>query len=293
MKATLVLISLFLISTLSLQAQQWSPERPGRTNSPYVLPVGEVSLEAGFRYERAEFKPYDPESFVNPGTIYSHDILVLPVGMARVGLGPTFELRLSSSYRRWDWAYDPNYYDGDEVADPVQRELDAGLQYLTVGIKSVLFEEKGLLPAVSLITALGLPHTGSGGFQVLYLAPDFSLVASHALSSRVRLTCNAGSRWDGFVATPIGYYTALVSVHFLERFDGFLEFYGDLPGHAPPLHYVNAGLTWSPDANLAIDAAFAYGLNSPGETSTTLDFSQLIATDLAVELGAAWRIELW
>ncbi|MDT8323473.1 MAG: transporter [Bacteroidota bacterium] len=292
MKRILLPLCLFLLPSF-LHAQQWSPDRPGRSVAPSTVPAGQLSLEAGLRWERAEFSPVIPESFADPGVIYSHDIFVLPAGLVRVGLGDHFELRLSSSYRRWQWEYDPNYLDGDNVDDPVIAKTDAGLQFLTVGIKSALLPEHGILPAVAMIAALGVPRTGSGGFQVQYLAPDFALAFQRALSPRVGLTCNVGTRWDGYVVTPIGYYSAAVTAQLHARLAAFVEFYGDLPGHAPPVHALDAGLSWAAGEDLHIDAAFAYGLNSPGEEDDDPDLSNMIATDLAVEIGASWRLVLW
>lgn len=292
MKRILLPLCLFLLPSL-LHAQQWSPDRPGRSVAPSTVPAGQLSLEAGLRWERAEFSPVISESFADPGTIYSHDILVLPAGMARLGLGEHFELRLSSSYRRWKWEYDPNYLDGDNVDDPVIRKTDAGLQFLSVGIKSALMKQRGLLPDMALIAALGVPRTGSGGFQVQYLAPDFALAFHHALSPKVGLTYNVGTRWDGYVVTPIGYYTAAVTAQLHPLIAAFVEFYGDLPGHAPPVHAVDVGASLAASDDLRFDAAFAYGLNSPGEEDDDPDLSNMIATDFAVEVGASWRLTLW
>ncbi len=287
----LPLIILFLPTVV--HTQQWSPDRPGRAVSPVTVPAGQLSLEAGVRWERAEFSPVIPESFADPGVIYSHDIFVLPAGMARLGLGDHFELRLSSSYRRWVWEYDPNFLDGDNVDDPVIEKTDAGVQFLTVGIKSALMEERGVLPAMAMIAGLGLPRTGSGGYQVQYLAPDFALAFSHSLSPKVTLTYNFGTRWDGYVVTPIGYYTAAVAAQLHSRLAAFVEFYGDLPGHAPPIHALDAGISYALFDGFLIDGAIAYGLNSPGEKDDDPDLSNMIATDLAVEIGASWRLTLW
>jgi hypothetical protein len=292
MKRILLPLCLFLFPVI-LHAQQWSPDRPGKSVSTTTVPAGQLSLEAGVRWERAEFSPVIPESFADPGVIYSHDIFVLPAGMARLGLGDHFELRFSSAYRRWQWEYDPNYLQGDNVDDAVIEKTDAGLQFLTVGIKSALMPERGLLPSMAMIAALGIPRTGSGGFQVRYLAPDFALAFQHTLSPKVALTYNFGTRWDGYVVTPIGYYTAAVTAQLHERIAAFVEFYGDLPGHAPPVHAVDAGLSWGAGEDLVFDAAFAYGLNSPGEADIDPDLSNMIATDFAVEIGASWRLVLW
>ncbi len=293
MKSFLSLLLLLALFTMPLQAQQWSPERPGQSATTSTVPAGQLSLEAGFRWEHASFSPVIPESFVDPGMIYAHDIFVLPAGMARLGLGQHFELRLSSSYRRWKWEYDPNYLDGNGVDDPVVRKTDAGLEFLTVSIKSALLEERGALPAMAMVAVLGLPRTGSGGFQVQYLAPDFALAFSHTLSPAVSLTYNFGTRWDGYIVTPIGYYTAAVTALLHPRLAAFFEFYGDLPGHAPPVHAVDAGLSWRVGDDLHLDGAFAYGLNSPGKEDSDPDISNMIATDVAVEIGASWRVTLW
>ena len=292
MKRTILLV-LLLCTPMPLLAQNGAPERPGRSISTATMPEGQLSLEAGLRWEHASFSPVDPESFSDFGVIYAHDIFVLPAGMARLGLGEHFELRFSSSYRRWDWEYDPNYLDGDEVSDPVISKTDAGVQFLTVGIKSALITERGIRPAIAMVASLGVPRTGSGGFQVLYLAPDFTLAFSHTLSPQVGFSWNLGTRWDGYVVTPIGYYTAAVSAQLHPRLSAFVELYGDLPGHAPPIHAVDAGLAWTAGDALQIDAAFAYGLNSPGEKDDDPDLSNMIATDVAVEIGASYRLALW
>jgi hypothetical protein len=289
---TLLLVLLTFPATAVAQ-DAWSPERPGQAISPRVVPEGQLSFEAGFRWERADFTPVQTESFESYGSIYEHDIVVLPSGLLRIGLGERFEFRFSSSYRRWKWAYDPNYLDGDAVADPVIRKTDVGVAFLKVGIKSGLTRERGIIPASAIIASLGIPQTGSIAYQVKYLAPDFTLAFSHALSERVTLAYHIGSRWDGFAVTPIGYYAAAVSTAFHPRLTGFVEFFGDIPGHAPPLHSVDAGLAWQALADLYLDASFGIGINAPGEDEVDFDLSSMIATDMAAEIGISWRLQAW
>jgi len=288
-----LLLVLLALTNLAIAQDDWTPERPGQAISPSIVPEGTLSFEAGFRWEQADFTPVRPESFESFGSIYQHDIFVLPAGLLRVGLGDRFEFRLSSSYRRWKWEYDPNYLDGDAEADPIIRKTDVGVAFLKVGIKSALTRERGIIPSSAIVASLGIPQTGSTAYQVRYLAPDFALVFSHALSKRVRLGYHIGSRWDGFAVTPIGYYAAALSTAFHPRFSGFVEFFGDLPGHAPPLHSVDAGFSWQAHTDLYLDASFGIGINAPGEDEPDFDLSSMIATDMAAEIGISWRLQAW
>ena len=212
-RCSLLLSVFLLLLTSALNAQDvYQSDRPGHTIPASTLPEGQVSLEAGFSWTHAEYSPILPTSFARTWTIYSHDHFDLPEGLLRIGLSEGFELRLSSGYSRRSWEFDPNFFDGNGVDDPVRSNLNAGMRYLNVGIKSALRAEQGPFPALALVAGLSMPQTGTSVFQVDALAPDLALAFSHTLSPVVSLGYHAGVRWDGSVVTAIGFYAANLTV---------------------------------------------------------------------------------
>ncbi|PLX24075.1 MAG: hypothetical protein C0600_13770, partial [Ignavibacteria bacterium] len=226
-------------------------------------------------------------------TIYSHDHFDLPEGLLRIGLSEGFELRLSSGYSRRSWEFDPNFFDGNGVDDPVRSNLNAGMRYLNVGIKSALRAEQGPFPALALVAGLSMPQTGTSVFQVDALAPDLALAFSHTLSPVVSLGYHAGVRWDGSVVTAIGFYAANLTVSMHRDLQGFVEVYGELPGYAPAMHMAGAGLAWSLTPDLILDASAGIALNTPGETESNPKWTTVLAPDLTAGIGASWRLHIW
>lgn len=284
----------FLCIAAPLTAQQhYAPDRPGKTIPTGIVPEGSVAFEAGFSWSRADFTPRASERFQTDASIYRHDIWLLPAGLMRIGLGESFELRLSSSYSRWLWEYDPNYFDGDNVDDPWLEGSDPGVTPLHVAIKSALLSERGWIPRAAMVAGLTVPLTGTPAYQVTYLAPDFALTFSHTLSSSVSLGYHIGVRWDGEFVMPIGYYAASLGVALTDDISVFIEAFGDMTGYTPPQHAIDGGIAWNASGDLYFDAAFGLGINDPEETSTNPRWISIYATDYFAEVGASWRMKLW
>lgn len=285
--------AVFLCTVPALAQDMYQPDRPGNTIPATTMPEGQVSLEAGFTWTHVEFSPQLPLSFNRTWTIYEHDRFDLPAGLLRVGISEGFELRLSSGYVRRSWEYDPNFFDGNGVDDPVQSNVNAGLRYLNVGVKSALRAEQDPFPALALIAGLSMPQTGTSVFQVNTLAPDLALAFSHTLSEEVSLGYHAGVRWDGSVVTATSFYAANITVEMHHDVAAFIELHGELPGYAPAMHVAAAGLAWMPLPDLVIDASAGLALNAPGETEANPRWTTVQAPDLTAGIGAAWRLHIW
>jgi hypothetical protein len=284
----------FLLFHVVASAQgTYAPDRPGKAIPTAILSEGYVSLEAGCAWQRSEFTPRAPESFQPEETIYSHNKWLLPGGLLRIGLGERFEVRVASTYTRWDWRYDPDYFDGDSVDDPEREGSDPGVTPLVVSIKTALTEERGWIPRSVLVAGLTVPLTGTPAYQVSYLAPDFALAFSHSLTSSLSLGYHIGAKWDGEFVMPIGYYAVAVGFGLSEKLAAFVEAFGDMPGYAPPQHGLDAGIAWAVGEHLQLDAAAGLGINAPEEDSSNPRWLSVYATDYFVELGVSWRLRLW
>ncbi|MBN1449278.1 MAG: hypothetical protein JXA28_15230, partial [Bacteroidetes bacterium] len=183
----LSILTLFLFHAVASAQDAYAPDRPGRAIPTGILPEGYVSFEAGFTWQRSEFTPRAPERFQPEEAIYTHNKWLLPAGLLRIGLGERFEFRLASTHTRWNWRYDPDYFDGDSVDDPEREGSDPGVTPLVVSVKTALTPERGWIPRSALVAGLTLPLTGTPAYQVSYLAPDFALAFSHTLTSTLSL----------------------------------------------------------------------------------------------------------
>jgi hypothetical protein len=167
MKRTYLLLIIFLMNYLMFSfadAQETTPEeeepegivtdRPDQTESYSLTPKGFFQIETGFVYE------WDERDIQN----YTYNTTLL-----KYGIGKNFELRFVAEYIGIRESLE-----GGEI------KVD-GFAPITFGTKIRMAEQKGILPAISLIGHLTLANTGKKEFQTPFVAPSFRFVCQNTI----------------------------------------------------------------------------------------------------------------
>lgn len=182
-----------------------------------------------------------------------------PQLLVRVGLLPWLEFR--AIHDGW----------GAEHARP-GGSLGSGLNDGALGLKFRLCEEAGLRPATCLNAHTSIP-VGAPGRTTGRSDPDFRFLFAHSLPDGYGIGYNLGAAWSTAEETPgdrdttaAFEYTVTVGKDLTEAWGAFVEGFGDAALHGgPPTTLLDAGVTYSPRANLQFDLAGGVGLSDSAE----------------------------
>ena len=159
-----LLIVLLLLTSSFLFAQKLPPiqlDRPDQTECPFITPKGYIQMENGFLIET-----------LKNGLNNKY----LPSSLIKYGVNEKMELRLSTSISQ-------------EKANGIEK---VGITPITLGFKTTLFEESGIIPKTSFIGQLTTAKLGTKEYHSDYAEPSFRFVMQHNLSSKVTLSYNIG-----------------------------------------------------------------------------------------------------
>ena len=246
----LTAILVFYISAfgIELYSQDLPPiqlDRPDQTECPFIVPKNYIQCEAGFGLER---------------TTGSVTTATLPTALWKYGVNEKFELRFITEVTR--------------VASGGITTL--GLAPITVGFKSSLFEESGIIPKTSFIGHITTSNLGSKDFQTTYIAPSFRFVMLHNLAHDISLSYNLGAEWDGFRKTPDWIYTIAPGINVGENGYAYVEAYGSVRRGSSPQHSLAGGVAYYLTDDWKIDFSGSYGLTEA-------------ATDHYIAIGFSFR----
>lgn len=205
-------------------------DRPDQTECPFIVPIHYFQLENGCTYEK---KNNESKQIVAPSIL------------TRFGINDHFELRLITEF---------------SIEDDFSNTI-SGINPILIGLKTRLFEEKGLIPLTSFIGHIGIPKAGSNNLQTIYYAPEFRFTMQHTISEKHSLSYNLGAEWNGETAEPTFIYTLTSGYALTEKIGGYIEFYGFMPQIEKPDHRFDAGLTYLFNANHQFDISGGFGLS--------------------------------
>ncbi|MEP7164168.1 MAG: transporter [Ferruginibacter sp.] len=228
----LTIFGILLINTAA--AQELPPiqtDRPDQTECPFTVPKKYFQAEAGFSYEKINKKLSS---------------VLLPTFLFKYGISERTELRLITEIEMQKYL----------------TEKNTGLNPVTIGFKTNLVQERGIIPMISFIGHLTLPHVASSKNTSIYYAPAFRFTMQHTLSSKISLGYNLGAEWDGFTPEPAFIYTLTTGFSLTEKIGSFIELYGFAPQQSEADHRADAGITFLLNNNMLFDIAGGIGLNS-------------------------------
>jgi len=241
-------------------------DRPGYSDSYAVMARGFTNLEAGYTFT------YDRE-----GHTRSKNHTVGEFSL-RTGLTDNFELRVKwGGYSLTDAVYrGESPYSGRRVT---LEEHDDGGTDMSVGFKTQLLKQDGLVPNLSIIPAISLP-TGTNSKSTNDVDPEVRLAWNYALTDKWQIygvgvaavVSDSDGRFFQSAASLATYY------QFTKNLGGFVEYYGVYPAGrgVDCQHAIDFGPVILVNDNFQIDIRAGFGLNEQ-------------APDFFCGIGFGWR----
>lgn len=223
-------------------------DRPDQTECPFIVPKNYIQVEHGFTFENIDSK---------------NKSLSYPTSLIKFGLHEKFEFRL--------------------IAEVQTRKNDtlsqSGLAPITLGFKTNLCEERGIIPRTSVICHVTTAKAGSNIFHTRYLAPSFRFTMQNTISDRIVLAYNLGAEWDGQSAMQTYIYTLTTGFSITDKLGAYIELYGFAPKDFKAQHLCDGGLTYLINDDFILDLSASKGLTSN-------------ASDNYVSLGISYRFKV-
>jgi len=219
-----------------------SPDRPGYTNPPSVVPLCKFQVESGFNYE------YD-----NSAGLLTKNILE-PTTLLRYGILKNFEIRIEVDIASQSSV--PLLNNGDPVI-PVR-----GLAPIIIGTKYYICKQKNARPETAFSLSLTLPYFGNVNFRPQYAAPGFAFLFQNTFSEKFSIGYNAGMQWNGSDANPTSLVTFALNYNLTKKIGVFAELYSFFTKSQVPDHRSDFGLTYLVLNNLMIDVSGGPGISS-------------------------------
>jgi hypothetical protein len=205
-------------------------DRPDQTECPFITPKKYIQVENGFNIEQTE----------NGTMNFSY-----PTSLWKYGINEKLEFRL--------------------ITELTTEDKLTGLQPITIGFKTSLIEEHGVIPKTSFIGHITTSKLGTKEFHTTYIAPSFRLTMQHSLSKKVSLAYNIGAEWDGESPNQTYLYTLTIGLSLTEKIGCYAEIYGFLPNDSKADHRIDGGVTYLLTNNFMVDISGGFGLteNAP------------------------------
>jgi hypothetical protein len=240
-------IPIFLFYDIALvKSQSIAPlatDRPDQTECPFIVPKGYIQAENGLTYEKINAVS---KAMAHPSILWKY------------GISENIEFRLITEF----------------VSEKEFSIEKTGLTPITVGFKTKIAEEKGLLPLISFIGHLSIPNWASEDMKANYYAPSFRFTMQHTVSDKFTIAYNLGAEWDGETPQPTFIYTLTSGCSLTEKLGIYVELYGFAPQQQRADHRFDGGFTYLITPNVMVDVSGGLGLteNAP-ECYMALGFS--------------------
>jgi hypothetical protein len=218
--------------TNTLFGQMLSPiqlDRPDQTECPFITPTNYIQIEKGFTVENLE----------NNQRIYNY-----PSTLWKYGVNEKLELRLITEL----------------VSLKSSVNLNSGLLPITIGFKTSLFEEKGLIPKTSFIGHIATSRMGSKEFHTKLIAPAFRFLMQHTLSNKMMLAYNLGAEWNGDNSQHNYIYTLTTGYALTNKLGCYAELYGFISTQNEADHRFDGGFTYLIKNDMMVDVSGGFGL---------------------------------
>jgi hypothetical protein len=206
-------------------------DRPDQTECPFITPKQYIQIENGFNIENING---NQKSYNYPSTLWKY------------GVNEKFELRLITEL----------------VTDKNGTESTTGLLPITIGFKTTLFEEKGVIPKTSFIGHITTANFGSTKFHSSYIAPSFRFTMQHTLTENISLAYNVGAEWNGETAEQTFIYTIATGISLTQKLGMYTELYGFMTKNDIADHRFDCGLTYLINNNFMIDFSGGAGMTA-------------------------------
>ena len=233
------LIWITILSINNLFAQQLGPiqlDRPDQTETPAIVPKGYLQAENGFLMEKSDG---------------ANSIFTYPSCLWKYGINNRLELRIITEIT--------------ELKNKVNKNSEIGLMPVTIGFKTNLWKEKGVIPHTSFIGHLTSANIGTKHLRTTFAAPSFRFLMAHNITPTFSISYNLGAEWSGETPEETYLYTFAVGLSATEKLGMYAELYGFAPRSSKAWHGFDGGFTYLINNNIMIDLSAGYGItkNAP------------------------------
>ena len=229
----------FLFSQETIQL-----DRPDQTETVFVVPKNYIQLESGFMYEK---------------TTETDKHLHLPTILWKYGLNDKVELRIITEFSK----------------TITNSENKYELQPVSLGFKTALIEEKGLIPKISFIGKAEIRK--SEILQRKTITPAFRFTFQNNINDNTSLGYNLGMFWNEDLQETY-LYTLAFGKTITPKLNYFVEIYGFFNPEQKADNRINGGFTYLVNKNFMLDTSAGIGLSE-------------ISTKYFISLGISYRIK--
>ncbi|KMQ64786.1 hypothetical protein ACM46_11185 [Chryseobacterium angstadtii] len=220
------IIILFLNSGfLIIHAQKLNPiqlDRPDQTETVCTVPKAYLQVENGFRLEHITKKENRYE---------------FPSVLWKYGLTNTIELRF--------------------ITELAKENEEVKIRPVSVGFKTQLIEERGIIPKTSLIAHVMVQINKNAQL----FTPRFRFTFQNNLSKKASIGYNLGMEWNPENTIPTYIYTLTYGRSLNEYLGAYIETYGFYSQNKKADSRINGGLTYLMSSNFMIDLSSGFGLS--------------------------------
>lgn len=242
----IILTTLLLVGNLLFSQDVIQLDRPDQTETVYVVPKKYLQAETGFMYEKA-----------NKTDKHFH----MPSILWKYGLNDKVELRLITEFSK-TISTSENAYE---------------LQPISLGFKSALIEEKGIIPKISFIGKV--EFVKSEILQKKAIIPAFRFTFQNNINPKTSIGYNLGIIWNEELKETY-IYTFTIGKVITNKLNYFLEMYGFISQGLRADHRINGGITYLVNKNFMLDTSAGIGLSK----KSIKNF---------ISLGISYRIKLF
>lgn len=229
---------LCLHASFGQSSEKIETDRPGKAQTPYVVPKRTLQLETGFEWLKEDEDQQELQ----------HPELVVKYGLFR-----WLELRTRIL----------------TVTDKVKRPSSSlsGLEPIEVGVKALITEGKGMIPHTSLSAQFGIPGLASKEFTAVKLYPKIRLNLENELSDKLYLEYNVAAEWDGFDDVPVWMLAVSPHLEVGKKFQFMVEAFSELQRGKSAELSADAGAIYWISNNTMVDINAGFGISKSAPKS--------------------------
>ena len=236
----------FLLSQFFYSQEVIQLDRPDQTETVFVVPKNFLQIESGFMYEK---------------TNKTDKHLHLPTILWKYGLNNKVELRIITEFSK-TITNSENIYQ---------------LQPISLGFKTELIEEKGIIPKISFIGKAELRK--SEILQRKTITPAFRFTFQNNINDKTSLGYNLGIFWNEDLQETY-LYTFALGKSINPELNYFVEMYGFISPDQSADHRINGGFTYLVNKDFMLDTSAGIGLSEK-------------SAKYFISLGISYRIKLF
>lgn len=267
-RLSITLSILFLANNAAFAqfAENIASGRPGNANGAFSVGKGVYQVQAGYNYFNTTLKPNASLA----GTVPKNQILNGGDVLFRIGIKEDVELRLGGVFVGSEKT---------DASDISPSRTTSGLQAVNIGIRNLLFKQKGILPA----TAIQFAANFGGSEDYKKSNPDatFRINFSNLIAKKLNLNWNFSSRWAPDNSNIVGFYIFSFSYPLIGALTATAETFGNIEEQTT----VNGGfgLSYIINSNFQLDAYGSYG-------SKEIQGGKIQQEDLYISTGISFRL---